>query len=331
MIAGSRTLIEDEARRPPGAPVGGGGGPLRLACAAMGTRFELVIEAGGGPGARSAGEWAIEEILRLHRVFSPFERGSELARVNALASEGPVRVTRDLLDVLEIAREAHGMTRGAFDPTIGPLMRALGFRGPAAGDRQRAQERVGMALVEIEGERIWFTRPRVELDLGAIAKGYALDVASAILRDGGVTRAFLHGGRSSLVAIGDWRVRIAKPHRGPDGALEQTGADADILLRDRAMGVSMLGGRASEDGRVGHVLDPRGGDGAAGALGAFAIGPSCALCDALSTALLVLGEGARIEHHAIERYGVWSSSGGGWIERVGVRSDRAGTMEEGSR
>ncbi len=135
---------------------------------------------------------------------------------------------------------------------------------------------------------VWFDMPYVTLDLGAIAKGFAIDQAIAVLREQAVTCALLHGGTSTVAAIGappgrdGWHVAL----RVPDGREQPT-----ICLRDQAMSVSAPHGRTVErDGRTfGHVLDPRSGRPAACAACAAVIGPSATLADAWSTALLVLG------------------------------------------
>ncbi|MCC6681334.1 MAG: FAD:protein FMN transferase [Phycisphaeraceae bacterium] len=134
---------------------------------------------------------------------------------------------------------------------------------------------------------VWFDMPGITLDLGAIAKGFAIEQAMAVLRESGITCALLHGGTSTVAAIG------APP--GQDGwhvALNVPGGQRPtICLRDQAMSVSAPHGRSIErDGhRFGHVLDPRSGRPATCAACAAVIGPSATLADAWSTALLVLG------------------------------------------
>ena len=151
---------------------------------------------------------------------------------------------------------------------------------------RRAREHVGMDKIQIdrEGGRVRFAHPQMQLDLGGVAKGFALDRAAETLRDGGVESALLHGGTSSAIAIGSpaneagWRVRIGARPGGPV-----------VVLRDTALGVSAPHGRMieHEGHRLGHVIDPRTGEPAHGAASAFVVGPSGAMCDALSTALLV--------------------------------------------
>ncbi|VAX39665.1 FAD:protein FMN transferase, partial [hydrothermal vent metagenome] len=129
--------------------------------------------------------------------------------------------------------------------------------------------------------------PGIGIDLGGIAKGYALDRAAAIVREAGVDSGLLHGGTSSIVAIGSppgetvgWRVKLGPPAT-PD-------APAEVLLRDTAASVSAPDGRVSETG-AGHIIDPRTGHPATTARAAVACGASGTLADAWATALVVLG------------------------------------------
>ncbi len=252
---------------------------VRLACSAMGTRFELLLRGDDAMHLQSVAEACVEEILRLHRLLSPFTRDSETARVNRLAHLQPVPVSSDFEALLELCRRMHDLTRGAFDPTVGPLMEAWGMREQEGNAERAAAARacVSMNLVELECGRVRFRSPGVRLDFGAIAKGFALDRVREILREEGVRDAFCHGGRSSIVAIGPrpWRVRIED---GPE-----------IELLDQAMGVSAIDGRT---GRVnghtcGHIIDPRSGMPVQRATMACAVGASCCRCDAISTAALI--------------------------------------------
>jgi thiamine biosynthesis lipoprotein len=137
-----------------------------------------------------------------------------------------------------------------------------------------------------------FDTPGVGLDLGAVGKGYALDQAAAILCDMGIESALLHGGTSTVVALGSpdaadaWRIAIRDP-RGEDRVLESV-----PLTNGRALSVSAAHGKAftAPDGRLmGHVLDPRTGEPAQAAQLAAVVADDATTADALSTALLVLG------------------------------------------
>jgi thiamine biosynthesis lipoprotein len=140
-----------------------------------------------------------------------------------------------------------------------------------------------MDKVELDAVRgtLRFACAGVRLDLGGVAKGYALDVAAGLLRGTGVECALMHGGTSSVVAIGSppggvgWRVRAG---------------DETVELRDDALSVSAPRGRMveSEDGLMGHVLVPRSGEPSRGATLAWAACESAAWAEVWSTAMLVL-------------------------------------------
>jgi len=273
---------------------------VRLACNAMGTRFELALYGGDAVRLRGAGEEAITEIGRLHNDLSSFRPQSQIGRVNAEASTGPVRVTQELFSLLTDVRLLSDMTDGAFDVTVAPLLVAWGFRDEVMGrpDERTIAEalaRVGFQHVLLNaGERsVSFGRPGMRLDLGGVGKGYALDVATDVLRSGGVTCALIHGGTSTVRTIGlnpegkPWKIGVRRPFAGTGEDLLEV-----VTLEDKAMSVSAVSGRFFEAGGdvYGHVIDPRTGYPAGDADLAVVFAPSAMEADALSTGLLVLGE-----------------------------------------
>ncbi len=276
---------------------------VRLARRAMACRFELVLQGEDVVRRRAAGEEALAEIDRLEAQLSFYRATSEVSRLNARAAHGPVPVEPGLFRLLLAARRLHAATEGAFDPTVAPLMRCWGFvndtgRLPAAEALAEARRRTGMHLVrlsEADGT-VAFERPGVQLDLGAIGKGYAVDEAVRLLVEAGVARALLHGGASTIYALGRpfdaerWNVAVPYPTPG-GGAASEAEVLAVVALEDEALSVSAGWGKAFEvDGQTyGHVLDPRAGRPVDGAVLAAVTLPSAAASDALATALLVLG------------------------------------------
>src|SRR5688572_8994317 len=176
----------------------------------MGTRFELVV-AGDEHQLRPVIEEAIREIEELHSRFTRFARDSLLSHINRTAFITPVRLDRGSFALFAAAQQVAFESGGAFDITLGS----------------------GTFALNAAACTIAFDRQDVTLDLGAIAKGYALDRAAAILRAGGVASALLHGGTSSVLAIGappdagSWRVGLARGHQLPW-----------VELRDAALSVS---------------------------------------------------------------------------------------------
>jgi len=279
---------------------------VQVARNAMATRFEIVLYGGDPVSLRAAAEEALDEVERLESKLSLYRSESEISHLNARAAYEPVRVSPELFRLLEQARELSRETGGAFDITVGPLMRAWGFVGGSGSlpDRQRleaALECVGMRHLQLDpnSSAVRFARPGVMLDLGAIGKGYAIQKAAEILRDAGVASALIHGGTSTSLAIGvppgqdSWKVAVARP---PADANSLDSLVAIVPLRDSALSVSAVWGKAFQHAQItyGHVIDPRSGRPANSAILAAVALSSPTESDALSTALLTLG--AEQEH-----------------------------------
>jgi len=260
---------------------------------AMATRFEIVLVGENPSSLRAAGEEALDEIERLEAQLSLYRPSSEIANINARAAREPVRVEPALFRLLQRAWELSEETKGAFDITVAPLMRAWGLMGTKAGrdappsrsELAAARACVGMQLVELDPKSftIRFSRPGVMLDLGAIGKGYAIDQAAELIREAGVAQALIHGGTSTVYAIGGpWKVAIDSDKEDPI---------ATVDLTDTALSVSAVWGKSFRigDKTYGHVLDPRTGKPVSRALLAAVILPSATETDALSTALLTVG------------------------------------------
>ena len=268
---------------------------------AMACRFEIVFNAGDVADDTALAVDCLDLVEEIESRISVYRETSGLALLNARAAEGWQPVDADLFELISLARDLHDRTGGAFDMAAGALVRTWGFlrrqgRTPTSAELARAREASGMRWVEIdpEGRRVRFTRPGVELNPGAIGKGWALDRVVGRLADAGVAHALVHGGSSSVRAIGahglglpdrrGWPVGIRHPLR-PGRRL------ATVHLRDRALGTSGSGTQFFIDrGRkLGHILDPRSGVPAEGVLSATVIAPTAAEADSLSTALYVLG------------------------------------------
>ncbi len=274
---------------------------VTLARNAMATRFEIVLHGENPVALRAAGEEALDEIERLENRLSLYRPSTDIARVNARAAHESVRVTPEVFALLQHARKLYEETDGAFDVTVAPLVRCWGFMGgtgqlPEAEAVAEARSVVGMELVELDPDEftVRFKREGVMIDLGAIGKGYAVERAAEILREAGVTSALVHGGTSTVQAIGHlpgaeaWKIALPKPSPTQDASEEVL---TTVPLKDEAMSVSAVWGRQfqAEGGKFGHVLDPRTGEPVSGALMAVVVLASATETDALSTALLTLG------------------------------------------
>lgn len=271
---------------------------VRLSLDAMATRFEVALHGDTPSRLRAAGEEALAEIKRLDAQLSFYNPASEVSRINTLAAGGPVRVDPRVFRLVRYCAELRRRTEGLFDVAIVPLLRLWGFTGtegrvPDPEAISRALEVSGMDQVTFDTKNLTlrFARPGSAIDLGAIAKGYAVECAKDILKDCGVTSALIHGGTSSVYGIGappgqdTWRVAIRDPRH-------QNDALGVVGLRDCALGVSAVHGKSFVAGgsEYGHVIDPNTGCAVAGVRLAAVTGPSATDCDALSTALLIAGE-----------------------------------------
>lgn len=270
--------------------------PVTLGLHAMATRFELVLHGDDPVRLRAAGEEALHEIERLEAQLSFYRPDSEIRWINTHAAARAVKVEPRLFRLLQRCASLNTLTDGAFEITIGPLMRAWRFVNDTGGipsptELEAARAVVGMDLVTLDEEAftVRFKRTGVELDLGAYGKGYAIERAVGILKEHGITSALMHGGTSSVYAIGAppdgvaWRISL-------QGPLRESGQPI-VSLADRGLSVSAVHGKSFEaQGRkYGHVIDPRSAEPVSGAIAAAALGHSPAECEALSTALLVLG------------------------------------------
>jgi thiamine biosynthesis lipoprotein len=261
----------------------------------MGTVLEITLVAPDRALGREALGALFELALELDAMLSVYLPQSEVSRLNASAGTGPQRVSPELARLLARSVEYSALSGGSFDVTVGPLVElwtraAEADAPPTSGELARARARVGYAKIRIGADgRVALAEPGVSIDLGGIAKGWALDRMRPILERFGIGDALLNFGQSSVWALGApqdsdaWRLLV----RGPD----QTWLGV-ISLADRALSVSGSLGQWLEIGgqRYGHVLDPRSGQALRQRRQALVLAPNATLAEALSKALLVLGE-----------------------------------------
>jgi FAD:protein FMN transferase len=276
---------------------------LRFAQPAMATGFEIIVPFGTAE-APAIAESGFAEIDRLEQQLTVYCEHSEVSRLNRCAAAAAVPVESGLFHLLSLAAQITNDTAGAYDIATGALTKAWGFfkgprRVPDGEELRSALAHSGMAHVRLDPETlsVRFRRRGVEINLGSIAKGYALDRVAALLKsEWNLPAALMHGGHSSLYAIGSepgsargWTVGI----RHPRHSACRMGV---LRLCDRALGTSAATFQHLEyNGRkLGHILDPRTGWPAEGMAGVTVVAPSAALADALSTAFFIMGvEAAR--------------------------------------
>ena len=292
----------------------------------MGCTFEVLLPA-TLPGVHQASEAALDEVDRLDRLLSIYRTDSEVSRLNRAAGIGPVPVSPDLRDLIQLSRKTSSDTDGAFDPVTGALVKTWGFHRkqpvlPSPGAIEDALHRSGMALLNLfpDGTKAGIRRNGAELNFGAIGKGYALDRACCRLsslfrdsprgqgvdsglrgndekekrsftRDGEIPSVLLHGGSSSVLALGrapgrceGWKIGLLDPW-------DESRRIALLSLSNQALGTS--GGCHRffelEGKRYAHILNPRTGYPAEGLRSVTVCAPTAAEADALATAFFILG------------------------------------------
>ncbi len=271
---------------------------VRLTRQAMATTFEVILPC-GVPDAIAVASDALDEIDRLEDQLTVYRDTSAVSQLNRRAAGDWVQVEPGLFGLLALAQRLTAETEGAFDVSVGALIKAWGFyrrRGRVPSDDERAEvlPRTGMKNVLLDPERraVRYAVRGLEINLGSIGKGYALDrAAHRLSHQWGVRNGLVHGGHSSVVALGDgdagrrgWAVGVKHPWAAGRRL-------AVVRLRDRALATSAATFQHLEYNgrRLGHILDPRTGWPAEGLASATAIAPTAAEADALSTAFYIQG------------------------------------------
>lgn len=273
-----------------------GGPTLRLQTRAMACDFAVLLNEHDRTWLGAASD-ALETVHALEDQMTVYREHSELSQLNRRAALSPVQVEPALFELLQTACRIARETGGSFDPTSGPLValwrqcRAAG-RIPTGEEIAAALQVTGVEHVEFDAatSSVRYRKAGVELNLGGIGKGYALDRIGETLAQSGVSDWLVHGGHSSLLARGDhggrggWPVGIRNP-------LFPTERLATIVLRDCALSSSGSGVQSFryEGRRYGHILDPRTGVCADELLSVTVLAPTAAEADALSTAFFVMG------------------------------------------
>ena len=254
-------------------------------------------------------EWALEALDYLEELedrWSVYREHSSMSLVNRCASDRPVPVDEDLFSLLRLGTQLSERTGGAFDMTSGPLTKAWGFfrQSGEMPDEQKlrhAIETVGTQWVDLDesNRTVSYRKPGVDINLGGIGKGYAIDLCVERLSWNGLGDYLFHGGLSSVVARGN-----RHPNREPEDQQCSAGWKVGVLhpvwpgkrllevrLDNEALGTSGTSRQHfyHQGKRYGHIFDPRTGKPAEGVYSSTVIAPTAAEGDALATALYVMG------------------------------------------
>jgi len=270
---------------------------FHLSHAAMGTEFTLALYAADQPAAEAEANLAFDEIDRLEDLLSNYKPASELSRISREAGNAPVTTDPETFRFLERSLFWSERSGGAFDITVGPLLKAWGLyqhggRVPSDAELHALRDTVGWEKIRLspQDRGVAFTNHRaMDLDPGSIGKGFAVESAVRLLREAGVQSALLSAGGSTLYAIGappgepGWRVRIDDPRFA--GTLAAT-----VYLKDTSLSTGACTQKFFiKDGhRYCHIFNPRTMRPVEGVLQTTVISPSATDSDALSTVVFVL-------------------------------------------
>ncbi|MFV1967977.1 MAG: FAD:protein FMN transferase [Pirellulaceae bacterium] len=275
---------------------------MQIGRTAMACEFEFFLNAGQHANGAEAALEALDLVDDLEDQMTVYRDHGEVSQINRLAAFRAVDVEPRLFGLLQQAMELNEWSEGAFDITAGPLSRLWGFhrregRSPPDEAIEATRQQVGSRWVDLKPESttIRFQKIGIEINLGGIGKGYALDRCGELMEERGVDSYLVHAGQSSVLARGSrksameaerdgWRIAVRHP-------LKHDRRLAEILLRNQALGTSGSGKQFfyHQGHRYGHVLDPRTGRSAEGVLSATVVAPTAAVADALATAFFVLG------------------------------------------
>lgn len=273
------------------------GPTLLLRTVAMACDFDVMLNPDGPDFQIETASESLELVHRLEQLLSVYRDDAHLATINRAAADSPAEVEAELYSLLRRGEQICAGTAAAFDPAAGALISLWRRcrqenRIPTLNEIDAARAVTGLHRVRFDdvNRTVQFDAAGVELNLGAIGKGHAVDRAGEHLVQRGVSNWLVHGGRSSVRARGThaeldgWPVGLRNPLL-PDKPF------GTLLLKDAALSTSGTAVQwfRHEGKRYGHILDPRTGWPVESMLSVSVIAPDAALADALSTAFFVLG------------------------------------------
>ena len=260
----------------------------------MGTLVEVTLSEDDTEKTQQAIDRAFDEMSRLESLMSTHLPGSEISKLNEQAGKGYTRLSPEILDVLQAAIVWSQQTGGAFDISIGPVVKLWRFADekptvPSPALLEQAVNAVDYKNIHIDEVMVRLNKPGMALHLGAIAKGYAVDRAMAVLKENGIQNAMINAG-GDLTVIGaralnkPWKIGLQHPRKPEniiasfnlaEGSVATSGDYQRYFLHDKK--------------RYHHILNPEDGQPARGLISATVITALTMDADALATAVFVLG------------------------------------------
>ncbi len=257
----------------------------------MGTRVSVDFQHADAARAAECGERVFAEMRRIEALMSTYREDSEITRVNNDAAVEAVEIGDELAQLIAASLRFSELSGGAFDITYASVGYAYDFRNQQMPSDELLAAKlpaIDYRHIELAGNRIRFTRPGVRIDLGGIAKGYAVDRAVEIALQCGIANAMISAGGDSRI-VGDrdgrpWIIGIRHPR-------DEDGIALRLPLSDSAISTSGDYERyfIADGKRVHHILNPATGRSAEASWSATVIGPDAMTTDALSTTIFILG------------------------------------------
>lgn len=282
----------------------------------MGTVFEMVAYDPSPACAKAAIDAAFRKIVRLDNVMSNYKSDSDLSRLNRAAHFHSWRVQSDLYRVIKESFRYSKLSDGKFDITVAPLVdywkaQMRGERITTKEEEQKLRNCVGYEKIELlPPDQVKLHSPCLQIDLGAIGKGYAVDRAAAVLRSHGISRALIDAGGSTIFALGSppgqlsWIVHLrdASGKINPQVKLSDNSVSTSAQTPASRLGINSAA----------HIIDPKKGTPVKTTLAVSAVAQTATASDALSTTLLLLGpkEGERLVRSMPATAAIWISPTG---------------------
>lgn len=253
----------------------------------MGTFVEVISPDGYASGI------AFAEMIRIEGLLSKYKEDSEVSRLN---KAGELSVSPETRYIIEKAKEFWLTSGGAFDISVGPLLDLWGFTSknyhmPEKEGLEKILSKVGSDKIVFQDANnvVKFKIPGMKIDLGAIAKGYAVDCAVRKLKERGINSCLINAG-GDIYCLGGrfnkpWNIAIQNPRR--DGIVGY------FQLKDAAVATSGDYEQyfINKQNRYGHIFDPKTGyPSKSGVISVTVVAPDCLTADALATAVFVLGK-----------------------------------------
>jgi len=276
---------------------------------AMGATYSVVLYGRGQAQMEAAADAALDEVSRLDAMLSNYRASSEWSEVNRHAAEAPVKVSPELFQLLSACVEYSRASEGAFDISVGPLMKLWGFyKGygslPKPAEVAAAIGKIGYRHIHLDAaaSTVSFDRPGVELDPGGIGKGYAVDRMVDVLRRRGFQIALVAASDSSIYGMGappteprGWRVEIKDPRNARRAA-------AEVFLKDMSLSTSGSSEKffRAEGRTYAHIMDPRTGYPAQGTLAVSIVSPRTIDSEAWAKPYFVNGRQWAAKHKPAE-------------------------------